>query len=350
MLDGDWSSDVCSSDLPANEFIKKDLERIFQYRHAVTARDMVLHLSGKFQRPLRIAVTGASGLIGSRLVPFFSTGGHDVYTLVRRKANPDNQEIFWDPEKGLIDKAALEGFDVMIHLAGENIGEVKWTDEIKKRLIMSRVKGTTLLAETMAVLNQPPHVFLCASAIGFYGDTKDRLVDETGPMGDQYISDMCRQWEDSCKAAEDKGIRTVNMRIGVVYSPEGGALSKLQFMFKAGLGARIGQGRQSISWISIEDVLHAMHHLISTPGISGPVNLVSPTPVSNKEFTQTLAGILKRPAFLSIPESLIKARFGQMGDEILLASARVKPAKLLDSGYSFIHRDLTSALKEVLGI
>jgi uncharacterized protein (TIGR01777 family) len=334
----------------AHDFIKKDLERIFRYRHTVTKRDLPLHLSGKIQQPLKIAITGASGLIGSRLAPFFSTGGHQVFTLVRRTQKPENNEIFWDPEKGLIDKNALEGFDVVIHLAGENIGEVQWTDAIKARLTQSRVKGTTLLSETLAGLDCPPSVFLCASAIGYYGDTGGATVDESGAMGDQYISDMCHKWEQSCQAAKDKGIRTVNMRIGVVYSPEGGALSKLLFMFRAGLGASIGNGKQAISWISIEDVLHAIHHLIASPLVHGPVNLVSPLPVTNLDFTRTLASLLKRPAWFKIPETVIRARFGQMGEEILLSGANIHPGTLLDSGYSFIHQDLASALTEVLGV
>jgi uncharacterized protein (TIGR01777 family) len=335
---------------PANDFIKHDLGRIFRYRHAVTLRDMILHRSGKIKGSLKIAVTGASGLIGSRLVPFLSTGGHQVFTLVRRKPVPENNEIFWDPEKQIIDKDALEGVDVVIHLAGENIGEVRWTDDIKNRLLQSRVMGTTLLSKTLASLNHPPSALLCASAIGYYGDTGSKSFDESGPKGDQYISDMCAQWEMSCDPARQKGIRTVNMRIGVVYSPEGGALSKLLPLFHLGLGARIGSGKQSISWISTEDVLHSIHHLIAKETVSGPVNLVSPEPVSNLEFTNTLADLLKRPAFLRIPESLIRTRFSQMGEEILLSGADIRPGRLLDSGYTFIHKDLRSALSEVLGV
>lgn len=335
---------------PVNSYILKDLGRIFTYRHAVTQRDLSLYQQKRLPTPLKVAITGASGLIGSRLVPFLSTQGHDVYTFVRRKPILENQELFWDPENGILDPSDLEGMDVVIHLAGENIGEVRWTDETKERLSRSRVKGTTLIAETIARLAQPPQVFLCASAIGFYGDTGEHFADETSGSGGQYISCMCERWEMSCDAAIQKGIRTVMMRIGVVYSPEGGALSKLLPLFKIGLGSVMGSGRQFISWISMEDTLHAMYHLIAESDIHGPVNLVSPNPVSNRGLTKVLAELLKRPVPITIPASVIRARFGQMGEEIVLSSARIRPQKLLDSGYSFIYPDLKPALCDVLGV
>lgn len=333
-----------------NNYIRKDLERIFTYRHTITQRDLALHHEKKIPRPLKIAITGASGLIGSSLAPFLSTGGHDVYTLVRRKPDTENQELFWDPDKGILDPKDMEGMDVVIHLAGENIGEVRWTESIKTRLTESRVKGTTLLAKTIAGLDHPPHVFLCASAIGYYGETQDTTVDESATAGSQYISHMCQAWEQACEPAIQGGIRTINMRIGVVYSPEGGALSKLLPLFKMGLGSAMGSGEQMISWISMEDTLYAIHHLITEPTIHGPVNLVSPTPVSNRNLTRTLAKKLNRPALLRIPESVIRSRFGQMGEEILLSSARIHPSILLNSGYTFIHPEIGPALGEVLGV
>lgn len=330
-------------------FIRKDLERIFRYRHTVTRRDLSLHLSGKIQRPLRIAITGASGLIGTSLVPFLTTGGHTVSTLVRRQPAAEKNEIFWDPERGILDPQALEGFDVVIHLAGENIGEVKWTDSVKQRLTASRVKGTRLLAGTLARLESPPSVFLCASAIGFYGNTGEAPVDESAGTGHQFISKLCMDWEEACEEAIHAGIRTVNMRIGVVLSPQGGALSKVLGLFKAGLGAAMGSGAQYVSWISLEDILYAIHHLIATPGLEGPVNLTAPHPVTNLDYTKTLARVLNRPALFHIPEGLIRGVFGQMGEEILLSGSNVNPSKLLDSGFTFNHPDLTSALKETLG-
>ncbi|MBU1171846.1 MAG: TIGR01777 family oxidoreductase [Proteobacteria bacterium] len=333
-----------------NKYVHKDLERIFTYRHAITQRDLFLHRNTPLPRHSRIAITGASGLIGSRLVPFLTTGGHEVYTLVRRKPDPENLEIFWDPEQEILDPKDLEGMDVVIHLAGENIGEVRWTDAIKHRLTQSRVKGTTLLSNTLARLEKPPKVFLCASAIGYYGHTGDTICDESSQSGNQYISSMCKAWEDACEPAIQGGIRTANMRIGVVYSPEGGALSKLLPLFNIGLGASMGSGSQFISWISMEDTLYAMHHLITDTHLYGPVNLVAPNPQTNKALSRILAKKLKRPALFNIPESIIRARFGQMGEEILLSSARIHPEKLLTSGYSFIHPEIDSALNEVLGV
>lgn len=335
---------------PINRYVKHDLARIFAYRHAVTLRDLALFQKKATGRPLKIAITGAGGLIGSRLRPFLTTGGHEVYTLVRRTPDPDKPEIFWDPEGGVLDPRAMEGFDVVIHLAGENIGEVFWTDAVKARLMANRVRSTRLLADTLAGLKRPPHVFLCASAIGYYGDTKDKTLDETAGPGNQFISGLCQAWEEACASAVSRGIRTVTMRIGVVCSPEGGALSKLLPLFRLGLGPVIGSGHQAVSWVSPEDVLYAMHHLITTPDLAGPVNLVSPQPVAQAELARTLSGLLKRPSFVRIPEWLIRARFGQMGDEILLSGARIYPKKLLESGYRFIHPNLTDALGEVLGI
>lgn len=331
-------------------FVRNDLSRIFRYRHTITQRDMIAQTSGKIPRSLKIAITGASGLIGSSLVPFLTTGGHDVYPLVRRAPVPGKNEIAWDPENGVLSEKALEGFDVVIHLAGENIGEVTWTDSIKNRLIASRVKSTRLLAETLSRLESPPSVFLCASAIGFYGHTGEKTVNETAGPGDQYISQLCTAWEKACEPAVACGIRTVNMRIGVVLSPAGGALSKVLTFFKAGFGATMGSGSQYISWISMEDTLYAIHHLIADGRIQGPVNLAAPINVTNYEYTKTLAKLLKRPALFKIPESLIRKRFGQMGEEILLSGSRIQPSKLLDSGYSFYHPDLTSALTETLGV
>jgi uncharacterized protein (TIGR01777 family) len=331
-------------------FIRKDLDRIFRYRHTVTKRDLASILSGKINRPLKVAITGASGLIGSNLSPLLTTGGHQVSTLVRRQPVPGKDEIFWNPDKGILSEKDMEGFDVVIHLAGENIGEVKWTESIKERLTASRVKGTRLLAETLSKLSKPPSVFLCASAIGYYGDTGSNDTDESAGPGTQYISRMCDEWETACEASVKAGIRTVNMRIGVVLSPEGGALSKVLTFFKTGLGSTMGAGGQFMSWISIEDTLYSMIHLIANEGIEGPVNLSAPNPVTNKEYTKILAGLLNRPAILRIPEKLIRSRFGQMGEEILLSGSRIRPARLLETGYSFIHPDITSALKEVLGV
>lgn len=329
--------------------IRNKLERIFRFRHETTRNDINSHLEFKKRHGTwKILISGASGLIGSSLVPFLTTGGHEVFRLVRKRPSlPD--EIFWDPSSGKIDPSEIEGFDAIIHLAGENIGESRWTPQKKKIFIESRTKGTSLLSKAASSLKKPPKVFISASATGFYGDQKDIILTEKNPKGDLFISDLCDAWE---KAAVDnikKTIRLVNARIGVVLTPEGGALARMLPFFMAGLGGKTGKGSQYMAWISMDDVIGSIYHLMSNEGISGKINIVSPEPVTNEELSKTLAGIIKRPVFADIPESVLKGAFGQMADEILLASSRVVPERLLKSGYRFLKPDLENALRHVLG-
>ncbi len=330
--------------------VKAKLARIFKYRHATTVQDIILQLSKKdIGRPIKILMTGASGLLGSALIPFFTTGGHIVHTLVRRVPFPEKDESFWDPEKKKLDPSVFDGADAVIHLAGEHIGEGRWTDEKKRIIIESRTKGTSLIADTISKLSSPPPVLICASAIGYYGNRGDKILTEDDQPGDDFISKVCSKWEKSAQATVDKGIRTVFMRIGIALSPAGGALSRLLLPFRAGLGGKIASGSQYMSWVGIDDVIGAFFHVLADNKIAGPVNVVSPNPVTNLEFTKTLGKVLARPAVFSIPAAAINLAFGEMGREVLLSSTRVMPQKLIESGYRFRNPDLSGALSHLLG-
>ena len=337
-----------ASNLVAKYWVRRDLERMFRYRHLITARDLARYTaSAKTDKPV-VAISGASGVIGSALVPFLLSQGYGVKTLVRRKPKVAS-EIFWDPEAGVMDAEGLSGCDVVIHLAGENIGDGRWTPEKRERIIASREKGTTLLTRTASSLENGPKLFLSASAVGFYGDCQCGAVSEKSCHGDAFISKVCHLWERA--AVENwtrKEGRLVNLRIGVVLTPAGGALARLLPVFKAGLGGTIGSGKQYMSWISMEDVLSAMVHIMETPELSGPVNLTAPTPETNRGFTKTLARTVNRYALTHLPSPLVTAAFGAMGREVLLEGVKALPEALLDSGYTFIHPTLDSALSEVI--
>jgi uncharacterized protein (TIGR01777 family) len=330
-------------------FVEKKLKQVFTYRHNTTIADIAAHQSRKQHSPLKILISGASGLLGSTLIPFLRTGGHTVLQLVRRQPKKENNEIRWDPANGTIDLDDTDMIDAVIHLSGENIGEGHWSPEKKKRIIDSRVKSTRLIAETISKMKNPPKVFLSASAIGFYGHRGDILLDESDTTGNDYISDVCRMWEESADTAVAAGIRTVFLRIGIVLSPQGGALGKLLFPFQMGIGGKIATGRQYMSWISIDDTIGAIHHALFERNISGPVNLVSPNPATNHEFTKVLAKVLSRPAYFTVPKFAIETVFGEMGRETILSSTRVKPGVLMETGYSYRHPDLETALRHLLG-
>ncbi len=299
-----------------------------------------------------VLITGASGLIGSQLVAAFEAEGHRVLRAVRRNAQND-QELSWDPTAGTIDRNKLEGIagglDAVVHLAGANIAGKRWTKAYKQLLIDSRVDGTTLIAETIANLNLKPKVFACASAIGYYGNRGNDELDEATACGDSYLPELCMQWERSCQAARDAGIRTANMRFGVVLSPKGGALQKMLTPFKLGAGGILGNGRQFFSWISLDDAVRAIQFVTDNDSLSGPVNLVSPNPVTNHEFTKTLGRVLSRPTVLPMPAFAARLLFGDMADPLLLASARVVPSALTEAGFSYHHAQLEPALRHLLG-
>ncbi len=296
---------------------------------------------------MKILVTGASGLVGSALVPLLAGGGHEVARLGRSTPGPG--DIHWDPDAGVLDAAALEGFDGVIHLAGENIAAGRWNAARKRRIKDSRVRGTRLLAETLAALERPPRVLVSASAIGFYGDRGDKELGEESPAGTGFLTEVCREWEAATEAAAGKGIRVVHARLGVVLSRDGGALAKMLTPFKLGAGGIVGSGRQYMSWITLEDTVAALAHLLVTETAAGPVNVVAPAPVTNREFTKALGRALRRPTLFPLPAFVARVVFGEMADALLLGSTRVKPASLLDSGYVFRHGSLEEGLRAVLG-
>ncbi len=294
---------------------------------------------------LQIAITGSSGLIGRAVTSFLQNRGHRVHAIVRTP--PTEHQIGWRPDAGHVDGKRLEGLDAIIHLAGENIADRRWTQAQMTRIQASRVVGTDLLARTLAGLDRPPKTLLSASAIGYYGDAGDRLLDETADAGTGFLAELGQAWEDATRPAAGAGIRVAVLRTGVVLSPAGGALAKMLPIFRTGLAGPLGSGRQWMSWISLDDAVGAINHLL-LGDVSGPVNLVAPTPVTNAEFTRTLASILRRPAFLPVPALALRIAVGRLADEALLASARVHPGRLLEQGYAFHHPTLREALLHVL--
>jgi uncharacterized protein (TIGR01777 family) len=335
--------------LAAGRLIRNRLEQMFSYRHAITKQDLKDHQSKAHLGMKHVLISGASGVVGRTLAPFLSTGGHHITKLVRHTADPKKNEVFWNPITGKLDPDDLRGTDTIIHLAGENIGTTRWTDIKKQRIIDSRVKGTRLIAETAAKLDPKPEVLICASAIGYYGNRGECVLNESDAPGDDYISWVCSEWEQAAAPAIEAGIRVVFARIGIALTPAGGALEKLILPFKLGFGGKIASGSQYMSWISIDDVIGALYHLMASPDIEGPVNLVAPHSVTNMEFTRVLARIFSRPAIFTVPAFVIKMMFGEMGNEIPLSSTRVTPSRLVESGYTFRHPLLEDALAHVLG-
>jgi hypothetical protein len=297
----------------------------------------------------RILVSGVSGPIGTALIPSLKSSGARISRLTRKSATysaPGEQFIPWDPAESIAPDA-VSGFDAVIHLAGESIVG-RWTEAKKKEIRNSRVNGTTNLALALARAKDKPRVFICGSAIGYYGDRGNEVLNEASASGNGFLSEVCVEWERAASAAADAGIRTICMRSGVVLSPKGGALGKMLTPFKMGVGGRIGSGRQWMSWIDVQDVVGAIHHMLRTDLLQGPVNMVAPKPVTNAEFTRMLASVLSRPAIFPVPGFVVKLAFGEMGETALLGSQRVEPMQLVSSGYPFRFSDLGSSLRHVL--
>jgi uncharacterized protein len=295
---------------------------------------------------MKIVISGASGLIGTQLVEQLQQLGHDVVRLVRRAANTG--EIMWDPKAGVLSASALEGADAVIHLSGAGIGDKRWTSSYKREILESRTITTSLIANTIANMSRKPSVFLCGSAIGIYGPRGDEQLTEVSTNGTSFLADVCEQWEAAAKPASDAGVRTVLLRTGIVLTTKGGALKKQLPLFQLGLGGKFGNGKQWQSWISIDDEVGAIEHLL-TANVSGAVNLTAPNPVTNAEFTSTLARVVKRPAFLPIPPFAPKAILGgELADALLFTGQRVIPAALNASGYQFVHPTLEVALRALL--
>jgi uncharacterized protein (TIGR01777 family) len=332
---------------PFYGFAKKEFERMFSYRHRVLKYDLEHHVDKTKKK--RILISGASGTIGSILVPFLRTCGHEVISLVRRKNRLSSDEIFWDPYNGILDLEKAGPLDAIINLNGVDISRGRWTNRQKKLIINSRVIPTSLLVERMKNLDKKPEVFISSSAIGFYGEAQDRILTETSLKGDSFISKVCAQWEKASGDAEKAGIRTIQLRIGIVLTPAGGALARMELPFKTGCGVKLSNGRQYMSWISMDDLLSGILHILDNDKIKGAVNLTAPEPVTNHEFSKTLARVFSRRVYFTMPRFLALLFWGEMGRETLLASARVEPQKLLDTGFSFQHKELFRALKDMLG-
>ena len=296
---------------------------------------------------MKILVSGSTGTVGSHLLNVISSNSSEIWRLVRSRAEGERL-IFWDPQGGRVDNPdLLERFDAVVHLSGENIIG-RWTEKKKDSIRQSRVLSTRYLVNLFSGLRNPPKTFICASATGYYGDRGGERLTERSAVGSGFLPDTCREWENEANKASDFGVRVINLRIGPVLSPKGGMLSSLMLPFKMGLGGVVGSGEQYLSWISIEDLSRIIIYLLEREEVRGPVNAVSPNPVTNREFTETLARILRRPAWLAVPAFAVRLFFGEMGRCTVLAGSMVFPEKLLSCGYEFLHEDLGSALEDIV--
>lgn len=298
---------------------------------------------------MRILVSGSHGLVGSALTRSLEAQGEvDVIRLVRHSVTPGAKEIEWNPVSYSIGVGQMEDVDAVIHLAGENIAESRWSREKKRRIRESRVNGTKLLCDALVSLKEPPRAFLCASAIGYYGDRGDELLTEESSPGEDFLAGVCVDWEKSTNGAAEKGIRVVNLRFGIILSAEGGALKQMMPPFRLGIGGRIGSGKQWMSWITLDDIVGAIEHILYHGDIGGPINVVSPNPIRNAEFTKSLGQAISRPTIFPIPEFGVRLAFGEMADSLLLSSQRVSSQRLTESGYPFRARNIQEALSRLL--
>jgi uncharacterized protein (TIGR01777 family) len=327
---------------------RNELERLFTFRHERLRNDLLRHRRHRDAPRLKVAISGASGTIGSQLAAFLTTGGHEVLRLVRR-APAAADEVRWDPARGEIEADRLEGVDAVVNLAGETIGQ-RWTPTAMRAIKASREHGTSLLAATLAGLKRPPKVMISPSAVGYYGASlSDTVFSEEDPSGDDFLAEVCVAWEDAARPAREAGIRVVTPRFGVVMSGREGALARQLLPARLALGGPIGSGDQWWTWIAPDDLLAAVHELLYDDRMTGPVNAVSPEPVTNREFARTLGRVLHRPALLPLPAPVVRGMFGQMGETMLLAGQRVAPRRLTAAGFEWFYPHLEEALRFELG-
>jgi uncharacterized protein len=296
---------------------------------------------------MKVLVTGSHGLVGTALVEALTANKHHVLRLVRASSS-SNTNISWDPDAGTIDKHKLEGLDAVLHLAGESIASGRWTEEKKRKIRESRVSGTQLIAKTLAQLSQRPATLISASAIGYYGDRGDELLTEQSRAGTGFLSDVCVEWESATRPASEAGIRVVLTRFGIILDKKGGTLAKMLPPFRMGIGGRVGDGKQWMSWIALDDVIGGLRFVVENQRISGPANFVAPNPVTNAEFTKTLGRVLSRPTLFPVPKFGARLAFGEMADALLLSSQRVDPVRLKSENYSFRFPALDKALRHIL--
>lgn len=328
-------------------FVTKKLERLFKYRNEIIEKDLVTHKLPQTPTPMRILVTGATGLIGRALVPFLRLQGHTVLPLSRYLRDDC---IWWDPYKKDIDPEAFRDTDAVIHLAGESVFQGRWTRERKRGILESRFLTTHFLVDCMTKAAKKPNVFICASGTGYYGSQIDFTADETAPAGRDFLAYVCKSWEKAASRAKEQGIRVINLRTGLVLSPAGGILSKLLPLFKLGLGGSLGNGNQMLSWITIDDVLGIIQYCLAENSISGPVNVVAPKSTTNKDFAQTLANVLGRPCIVKVPSLMAQIVMGKrMATETVLSDIDCVPHKILNAGYNFRYPELSEAVGYLCG-
>lgn len=329
----------------ADGVVRRRLERMFAYRHTTLATDLAEHARAQGAR-LRIAITGARGFLGRQLTAFLTTGGHTVTRLVR--GAPGEGELRWDPS-GSWDASSLDGYDGVIHLAGESIADGRWTPERKNRIARSRVEGTRALTTALARLPRPPRSFISASAMGIYGDRGDELLTERSSLGADFLARIAKEWEEGAAPLVAKGGRTVQLRFGVLLSPQGGALAQMLPPFLAGVGGRLGNGKQWMSWLALDDAIYLIHRALIDPRFSGPLNAVAPEPITNAGFTSVLGTVLRRPTILPAPAPALKLLFGELAGATFLASQRLDPTRLRELGFEWRYPTLEGSLRHLLG-
>lgn len=329
--------------------VRKMLERMFNYRHATTEEDLKRHQEFEALPRRKVAITGASGLIGSALSAFLTTGGHEVIHLVRRPAGATH-EAQWDPKRGIVDLEKVEGVDSLVHLAGESIAGGRWSANFKSRVFESRVHSTRALLESCRKLKTPPRHYLGASAIGYYGAERVEPCPEDSEAGTDFLAHVCKHWEEETNKATSQGMRVTVARFGVVLSPRGGALKKMLLPFQMGLGGALGRGEQWMSWVSLSDAVYALYAMMMRDDLKGPFNVAGPYPTSNHEFTKTLGSVLRRPTVFAVPSFAIKAALGEMGQDLLLKGVAAPPTNLTKVGFRFSHCTLRAALNHELGL
>jgi uncharacterized protein (TIGR01777 family) len=330
----------------AGAYLNREFTQMFRWRHAILSEDLKLFARHP-RAPLRILLSGSRGLIGSHLKILLQTAGHRVVSLVRGSGQSSEATVFWEPARGTLVKEDFEGFDAVIHLAGESIAGGLWTSKRKEEIFLSRCRDTCLLSQALSQLSRPPKTLISASAVGFYGNRWDEELNENSSKGTGFLSDVCQKWELATEAMENQGCRVVHPRFAMVLSRRGGALKKMLAPFKWGLGGRIGSGEQIISWVGLDDAIGALYHLAMDDSLSGPVNIAAPAPVSQEQFAHALSRKLHRPACMPLPAGILRFLFREMADEVLLSSTRAVPLKLTQAGYVFRYPDLDTALNYV---